>query len=294
MTGFDDRELQDFGRGLRRYASLGAPSLVRARLRASLLAAPVEFAAARPSVARWTWPAPLRPAFAAAVVLVVIVAGTASAAAASLPGVTSASTHWYLAEGYTGSGFQTWVLLLNPGSAAASVTLRFMKEDGSVVTQSRTVSPHSRLNVLVTQSDRRLVDLETTAGRHPKALVAATDEYLAAVARVDAALTRLATEPRAPARDTAIASAALASADHLARLEALAASLPSAAQHGIQRAIEVQLTVHGKAGEGRRGGSPLLPADRSPIVPSIPVQPPALPALPPGRGSPAIGLPGRP
>src|SRR5438132_5495509 len=65
------------------------------------------------------------------------------------PGVTSASTHWYLAEGYTGSGFQTWVLLLNPGSAAASVTLRFMKEDGSVVTQSRTVSPHSRLNVLV-------------------------------------------------------------------------------------------------------------------------------------------------
>jgi BarA-like signal transduction histidine kinase len=65
------------------------------------------------------------------------------------PGVTSASTHWYLAEGYTGSGFQTWVLLLNPGSAAASVTLRFMKEDGSVVTQNRTVNPHSRLNVLV-------------------------------------------------------------------------------------------------------------------------------------------------
>jgi len=260
MTGFDDRELQDFGRGLRRYASLGAPSLVRARLRASLLAAPVEFAAARPSVARWTWPAPLRPAFAAAVVLVVIVAGTASAAAASLPGEPAFG----------------------------------LKRAAEEVQVALTADDAARLNVLVTQSDRRLVDLETTAVRHPKALVAAADEYLAAVARVDATLTRLATEPRAPARDTAIASAALASADHLARLEALAASLPSAAQHGIQRAIEVQLTVHGKAGEGRRGGLPLLPADRSPIVPSIPVQPPALPVLPPGRGSPAIGLPGRP
>lgn len=65
------------------------------------------------------------------------------------PGVTAPSTHWFLAEGYTGGDFQTWILLLNPGGTAANVTLRFLREDGSVVSQNRTVNPHSRLNVNV-------------------------------------------------------------------------------------------------------------------------------------------------
>ena len=261
MTQSDDRDLLEFGRGLTRYASFGAPPVVRARLRASLLAAPVTFAAPRPAAMRWTWLPALRPAIAALAVLALLVGGAASAAASSLPG--------------------------DPAFG--------LKRAAEEVQVALTANDTARLNVLVAQSGRRLVDLETTAARRPSGLVAATDEYLAAVARVDATLTRLATEPRAPARDTAIASAALASADHLARLEALAASLPSAAQHGIQRAIEVQLTVHGKAGEapGRRGGSPLLPVDGSPVLPTVPSLP-ALPVAPPGRGSPAIGLPGRP
>lgn len=40
-------------------------------------------------------------------------------------GARQSSTDWYLAEGATHSGFQTYVLLFNPGDTAADVTLRF-------------------------------------------------------------------------------------------------------------------------------------------------------------------------
>ncbi len=38
---------------------------------------------------------------------------------------------WYLAEGYTGGDFATWVLVQNPGTAKAQVTLSFQLTDGS-------------------------------------------------------------------------------------------------------------------------------------------------------------------
>ncbi len=41
------------------------------------------------------------------------------------------STNWYLPEGYTGAGFDTWVLVQNPGSESATVTLKFQVENGS-------------------------------------------------------------------------------------------------------------------------------------------------------------------
>jgi len=46
-------------------------------------------------------------------------------------GVTRPSLNWYLAEGYTGGDFDTWVLVQNPGTEAANVTLDFQLPPGS-------------------------------------------------------------------------------------------------------------------------------------------------------------------
>ncbi len=49
----------------------------------------------------------------------------------SIGAVTPAST-WYLAEGSTGAGFETWVLVQNPGASAVTVDLSFMTSTGLV------------------------------------------------------------------------------------------------------------------------------------------------------------------
>lgn len=47
-------------------------------------------------------------------------------------GATAAATTWYLAEGCTSPGFETWVLVQNPGPSAAHVELTYMTHTGSV------------------------------------------------------------------------------------------------------------------------------------------------------------------
>ncbi len=47
-------------------------------------------------------------------------------------GVTAPAETWYLAEGSTGEGFETWVLVQNPGTSdAVSVDLTLMTGSGS-------------------------------------------------------------------------------------------------------------------------------------------------------------------
>ena len=48
----------------------------------------------------------------------------------SSTGASAPNTTWYLAEGSTNPPFDTWILLQNPGSKAATVNLTFMKENG--------------------------------------------------------------------------------------------------------------------------------------------------------------------
>jgi len=62
-------------------------------------------------------------------------------------GIAAPSKTWYLAEGSTQEPFDTWILLQNPGSAAASVTVTFMKEDGTTQVFPMTVWPTSRLSL---------------------------------------------------------------------------------------------------------------------------------------------------
>ncbi len=43
-------------------------------------------------------------------------------------GAAEPSTSWYFAEGYTGSGFDEYICVLNPGDADAALTFRFQTE----------------------------------------------------------------------------------------------------------------------------------------------------------------------
>jgi hypothetical protein len=64
-------------------------------------------------------------------------------------GVTTLRTHWGLAEGELGGpdGAASYVLLANPGSATANVTLTFYREAYPPLTTSRTVAAGSRQTV---------------------------------------------------------------------------------------------------------------------------------------------------
>ncbi len=68
-------------------------------------------------------------------------------------GASSPEKQWYLAEGYTGGEFDEYVLLLNPGNAAASVDVVFMRAGGVQVTRKVQMAPHSRYTIHVDEVD---------------------------------------------------------------------------------------------------------------------------------------------
>ncbi len=67
-------------------------------------------------------------------------------------GVKAASSRWYLAEGCTNGGFETWVLVQNPSSSAAHVSLTYMTPDGPVTGPSKTLAANSRQTFNVAES----------------------------------------------------------------------------------------------------------------------------------------------
>jgi hypothetical protein len=66
-------------------------------------------------------------------------------------GVTSLGTRWGLAEGRVGgpSDYATYILLANPGSTVANVSIDFLRSNGTTLTKTFTVQPESRFNVQV-------------------------------------------------------------------------------------------------------------------------------------------------
>ncbi|WP_239493041.1 BACON domain-containing carbohydrate-binding protein [Luteitalea sp. TBR-22] len=58
-------------------------------------------------------------------------------------------TTWYFAEGATMAGFNTFYLLLNPGTAAAETTITYLRAGRAPRTKSYTVAPGARLTVWV-------------------------------------------------------------------------------------------------------------------------------------------------
>jgi hypothetical protein len=64
-------------------------------------------------------------------------------------GATGSASNWFFAEGYTGSGFEEWICIQNPGSQTADVTITYYPEGGSPFATSHEVSPNSRYTVMV-------------------------------------------------------------------------------------------------------------------------------------------------
>ncbi|PKQ28788.1 MAG: hypothetical protein CVT63_01035 [Candidatus Anoxymicrobium japonicum] len=62
-------------------------------------------------------------------------------------GVTTASSVWYLAEGSTNGGFETWVLVQNSGDVAVNATLTFMTPSGSTPGPTVNIPANSRVSV---------------------------------------------------------------------------------------------------------------------------------------------------
>jgi hypothetical protein len=66
-------------------------------------------------------------------------------------GTEETTLQGYFAEGYTGTGFHTWLLLANPEDQAAEVEVSYLKEGGTPVVKTYDLAPNSRFTVLVNE-----------------------------------------------------------------------------------------------------------------------------------------------
>jgi len=95
----------------------------------------------------------------AGVVSVRVTAGGQTSADTAVDDFTYTTLTYLLAEGATGGFFDEDLLIANPNTTAAPVTLKFFKEDASTVTDTRTLPAQSRTTVHVDA----LPGLEATA-----------------------------------------------------------------------------------------------------------------------------------
>jgi type 1 glutamine amidotransferase len=72
-------------------------------------------------------------------------------------GVTALGTNWFLAEGATGAFFKTYVLIANPNTSAAALTVTFLLPFGQApVVRQYTVPPLDRISIPVESVDPAL------------------------------------------------------------------------------------------------------------------------------------------
>ncbi len=237
----DDRDLDVLAQDLARYRAIGAPAALRSRVRSEIMSAP---AVMRPAPRRG-WLGALRPLLATLLVVAVLAATAGTAAAGSLPG--------------------------DPAFG-----LKRAVEDVQV---ALTTDDVARLDVLSGLVDRRLGELEALSARGTDRIAAAMDEYAAALARMERQLEIVTLGRPSTARDAAIARATAASDEHIARLRTLEEKLPSAAQPGLERAIDAQQRIRGS---DRGPASPRTPNGSG--EPAATSRPGASPGGAPGAG----------
>ena len=80
-------------------------------------------------------------------------------------GMTPGKT-WYFAEGQTGDDFTTWLLVLNPGTAPAALTVTYYPVEGKPVVKTYTAPPTARLNIAA-QADMEVLCNEFALPRLP-------------------------------------------------------------------------------------------------------------------------------
>ena len=71
-------------------------------------------------------------------------------------GIAEPSTRWFLAEGATGDYFDTFVLIANPNSTAATLLVTYMLPDGAPLEATYTVAPNSRFTIWADHEHPRL------------------------------------------------------------------------------------------------------------------------------------------
>ncbi len=71
-------------------------------------------------------------------------------------GVTAPSTTWFLAEGATGSYFETFVLLANPNPRPVTATLTFLPATGQPVVKTKSIPANGRVTVNIEGEDPSL------------------------------------------------------------------------------------------------------------------------------------------
>ena len=198
----------------------------RKELRGRLMSEAVVVLAPRPS--RFSFPAMLRPALAAAAILVLVLAGATSAAASSLPG-------------------------------DALYSLKRATED---VRLALTFDDVARTQLLSELTDRRLEELAEIAKSRPASAPTATQEYADAVNSFANALDELRSADSEDKRSAAQSLAAAARAKHKAVLDAVKEQLPADAQADVQKVNddEQERTAPrndpGRGGQGSTGGRP--------------------------------------
>ena len=196
----------------------------RKELRGRLMSEAAAVLAPRPS---WfSFPAILRPAFAAAAILVLVLAGATSAAASSLPGDA----------------------------------LYVVKRTSEDVQVALTFDEVARMELLARLADRRLDELAEIAKQRPSSAPTATQEYADAVERFANALDDVRNADSEDKRNAAQALAEAAREKHKAVLDAVKDQLPEVDQSDVQKVIdrEQERTLpdpdHGRGGQGGTGG----------------------------------------
>ncbi|MCC6162174.1 MAG: carboxypeptidase regulatory-like domain-containing protein [Acidobacteria bacterium] len=78
-------------------------------------------------------------------------------------GITTPAAEWFLAEGATGPYFDLFILIANPGTTAAPVSVDYLLPGGATLTRDYAVAPQSRFNIWVDHEDAQLADTAVSA-----------------------------------------------------------------------------------------------------------------------------------
>ena len=73
-------------------------------------------------------------------------------------GITEPALQWFLAEGATGNFFDLFVLIANPGTAAAEVSVKYLLPDNQSFTKTYRVAGEGRVTISVDGEDVRLAN----------------------------------------------------------------------------------------------------------------------------------------
>ena len=73
-------------------------------------------------------------------------------------GVTAPATKWFFGEGAAGNFFDAWILLSNPGTEDATVSIRYVADNGADVTRAHLVRAGQRTTVRVVDEDPSMMN----------------------------------------------------------------------------------------------------------------------------------------